>query len=453
MELLNRGGLGWVILGLLGPHLPAGGQAPQPPAAVLEARSRVLKVSASPAVAGLRTFVGSGVVVAPGWVATNAHVVMDGDAIHLEQEGKTWQARLRNLDPLRDLALLEVPGLPVPQAPFAEGSPAAGDAVYSWSFPGGHGPALTMGALGNTWAFRGHRMLQAELEVARGSSGGGLFNADGQLLGLTTFVLDSSPHSVFAVPVQWIRDLMAEPPSRAASGAPRAILLQGFLEQMSQDPENQDRWTHFTEAWARRAPKDPEAWSAYAQALQASLARARSTGAPAERVTSTEITVREALEKALTLDRNRAVDWHNLGVSLDAENQFAEAARAFRESLRLRPGYGPTWSALGSTLFNARDLQGAREALQSATALSPDDAVAWSLLGFTERELKLWAPATAHFRVALGLAPFRAGWWQACGECAVLGKDPATLAWVLARLQPLDPTAAKELERRARMRR
>jgi len=421
--------------------------APTAPARVQEAHARVLRVSVPHPEAGLRSTVGSAVVVGPGLVATNAHVVMDGTVIRVEQDGQSWEAHLRNLDPLRDLALLEVPRLPLPPAPLAEAAPVEGEVVYSWSYPGGHGPALTSGAFGSTWAYRGHWMLQAELEVARGSSGGGLFDGEGQLLGLTTFVLDSSPHSVFAVPARWIREMMTEPPSPMRPGGSRTLLLQGFLAQMSQAPENQQRWLKFTEAWARKAPQDPEAWSAHAQALQASLGMARTWEATPGSAIPSEGAVRESLERALALDRTRAVDWHNLGVSLDAENKFAEAAQAFRESLRLRPEHGPSWSGLGCTLFNARDYRGAQEALQRATELTPDDASSWALMAFSERDLKQWVPATAHFKVALGLSPFRAGWWQAYGECAARCQDKEAFTRALERLRLLDPSAAKGLER------
>jgi S1-C subfamily serine protease len=410
-------------------------------APLIQAQGQVVKVFAALAPESPRRQVGSGVLVAPGLVATNAHVVLGGTWIGLEQRGRGWTARLCALDLSRDLALLEVPDLPLPPARFAEAPPAGGERVYSWSYPGGEGPFITTGTVGDTWVYGTHRMLQAELKVAHGSSGGGLFNAQGQLVGLTTFVLDSSPHSVFAVPVDWIRDLVAAPNSLLGSGGSRASLLQGFLEQMSRSPENRDRWLRFTEAWARQAPGDPEAWSAHAQAL---LVMGQASG-PAGEGESRGGEARAALEKALAMDRNRAVDWHNLGVSLDGENRFPEATTAFREALRLRPDHGPTWRALGCTRFNAGDHQGAREALLKSTQLVPDDAVAWSLLAHAERKLKLWAEAQAHCQIALRYAPFRAAWWQLLAECAWQARDRETSDRALARLQVLDPPAARDL--------
>ncbi|HJW34150.1 MAG TPA: trypsin-like peptidase domain-containing protein [Holophagaceae bacterium] len=443
--LFQKGVAAVVALAFAGPA-SAFAQAPPQPPAVMGARASVLRVVVRLSSSAFKLIEGSGVVIAQGLVATNAHVVMDDGAIQVDQNGQAWLARVRNLDAIRDIALLEVPGLPLAPAVLADAAPAEGERVFSWSYPGGKGPNLTSGALAGTWAYGGGRMLQAELDAARGSSGGGLFDGQGQLLGLTTFVLDSSPHSVFAVPAAWLRELAAASASPRQQGGSRAFLLQGFLERMSQDPDNQMRWQRFTAAWVRQAPQDPEAWSARAQALQGALEANRSAGvAPGDIQARLEGEVREALGKALALDATRAIDWHNLGASLDAENRFAEAEAAFREALRLRPGYASAWLGLGITRFNARDFKGAREALKQATTQAPDHAAAWCNLAFAERQLNLWPEAMAHFRIALGLSPFRASWWQAYGECAARSRDKVALALALERLQGLDPKAAREL--------
>ncbi len=419
-------------------------EAPSAPAPVLQARSCVLKVVAPLALNPLRNQVGSGVLVAQGLVATSAHVVVGSEAVRVEQEGQAWPARLRALDLHRDIALLEVEGrLPAPALP-APSDPWEGERVFSWSFPGGQGPSLTMGALGFTWAYEGHWMLQAELQVARGSSGGGLFNAEGRLLGLTTFVLDSSPHSVFVVPVAWVLDLARRPEVRVEGEAHRKTLLEGFLETLGRDPENAVRWHRFTEAWVKQAPGDAEAWSAHARALMALASVQGAGGATGERL---EREARIALERALAADRRRAVDWHNLGVSLDREDRYLEAAAAFRESLALREDHGPTWAALGSTLFNARDFQGACVAAQQAVQRTPDEPAAWSLLAYTERALKRWSEARDHARVALRYAPHRADWWLLLGECAQRAQDGPAVEEALGRLRDLDPAAARELSR------
>jgi S1-C subfamily serine protease len=59
---------------------------------------------------------GSGWVVAPERVVTNAHVVAGTSSEHvrIQGEGRSYDARVVVFDPKRDLAVLSVPGLPAP---------------------------------------------------------------------------------------------------------------------------------------------------------------------------------------------------------------------------------------------------------------------------------------------------------------------------------------------------
>jgi hypothetical protein len=75
---------------------------------------------------------GSGAVLAPGLVVTNAHVVAGGDDIVVERhpDGTQVDAELVAFDPQRDVAVLSVPGLDRPALPLGdaeEGDVGAGE--------------------------------------------------------------------------------------------------------------------------------------------------------------------------------------------------------------------------------------------------------------------------------------------------------------------------------------
>lgn len=61
---------------------------------------------------------GSGWVVAPERVVTNAHVVAgtDAESVQIQGVGRSYDARVVVFDPERDLAVLSVPGLPAPSS-------------------------------------------------------------------------------------------------------------------------------------------------------------------------------------------------------------------------------------------------------------------------------------------------------------------------------------------------
>ena len=57
---------------------------------------------------------GTGWVLSPGLIVTNAHVVAGADEVRVQGGDETLRARVVVFDPRRDLAVLSVPGLPLP---------------------------------------------------------------------------------------------------------------------------------------------------------------------------------------------------------------------------------------------------------------------------------------------------------------------------------------------------
>lgn len=163
---------------------------------------------------GLLLGQGSAVVVAPGQLVTNCHVLAKARRVQLRHEGRAdaVPARLVLWDVQRDLCQLEAQGLPAPAVALA---PKLGAAVGQPAYAIGHpkGLDLTMSA-GLVSSFRHNAagqlvLLQTSAAISGGSSGGGLFNEQGELLGLTTIasVSGDAQNLNFAIPADWIRDL------------------------------------------------------------------------------------------------------------------------------------------------------------------------------------------------------------------------------------------------------
>jgi serine protease Do len=143
---------------------------------------------------------GSGVVVsASGEILTNHHVIAEVCSplephltVRLAQGGEL-PASLVATDPIGDLALIQLdPGFPplVP-ARLASAVPAVGEPVYAVGNPFALGdlddrPALSRGVLSTGRVVRGTYAdcLQHDAPVNPGNSGGPLFTAGGELLGI-----------------------------------------------------------------------------------------------------------------------------------------------------------------------------------------------------------------------------------------------------------------------------
>ena len=169
---------------------------------------------------------GSGVVVGGNEVATNCHVVAGAADIAVRQAAdahgrETWrmEARLVARDEARDLCILSVAELADPPAatPVRLGSARAlsvGEEVYAVGAPQGLTLSLSRGIVSQLRGDRGKRaapIVQTDAAVSPGSSGGGLFNEEGELVGITTFkhAGAASEGLSFATLVEWVRELVA----------------------------------------------------------------------------------------------------------------------------------------------------------------------------------------------------------------------------------------------------
>lgn len=406
--------------------LPPAIQAPAP------APASVVKVVARLGGATGQAHMGSGVVVAPGVVATNAHVTARGARVEILAGGHTWPARLRRLDASRDLALLEVPGLDLAPAPLADALPEEGAAIAAWGFPKGIGPRSSPGRIALVWSFLGSPLLQAEVDAAPGSSGGGLFDAQGRLVGLTTFILSHHPRAAFAVPVEWIRALLEANPVPTDFAQDEVRLLREFLARMMAEPGNLPGWLRLTERWTKEAPEDPEAWAARGLALQLDLAE-RDFHDPKERLAAASATER-ALNRALELDPAPARTWRALGQVLDLQGRYGESEVAYQEALRRDPQDGLAWEGLATAQLNLKQLEAALASLGKATVLTPDSARAWALRAHTEQELRRPSEAQDHYRIAAALLPIRGSWQLAWGLAALKNGDRAAAQAALDQL-------------------
>jgi serine protease Do len=152
-----------------------------------------------PAVVGLGRGwgVGSGTVIAPGKVLTNAHDLRAarGEITVTFDDGRQETGRLAGADADLDIAVLEVDTGDITAIDWPEewSDPSLGEAVLAFGNPGGRGLRVTPGFISSTArSFRGPRgrrvtgALEHTAPLPRGSSGGPLIDPDGRLLGINS---------------------------------------------------------------------------------------------------------------------------------------------------------------------------------------------------------------------------------------------------------------------------
>ena len=153
------------------------------------------------------------------FIVTNAHVVSEGFAVRVKQGGKSWQAEIRQIDPRLDLCLLKVEGLNAPSTPMRVSDDIAiGEHVYTIGAPDGLELTLSDGLISGFLHRDGQKVIQTTAPISHGSSGGGLFDFEGRLIGITTFFLSDSQNLNFAIPTESVDDLWSETLSQTVEG-------------------------------------------------------------------------------------------------------------------------------------------------------------------------------------------------------------------------------------------
>lgn len=183
-----------VIVDALAPQSPPPApSAPPDSAAIAAAANSVVKITGNAYQCGQNQS-GSGFVVSPGRIVTNAHVVAGvGEPIVEPRSGGAFQGRVVYFDPARDLAVIAVKGLPTKPLALG-GNLAAGDSAVFDGYPLGgpfqSGPATVQSV--PTVEMRdiyGNNPAPIELYylsamVQEGNSGGPLLNPAGQVAGV-----------------------------------------------------------------------------------------------------------------------------------------------------------------------------------------------------------------------------------------------------------------------------
>ena len=151
---------------------------------------------------------GSGVFVDEDLLVTNCHVIARGKVFQVGHMQKRSPGRLMAYDADQDLCVLNVQRLDVTPARIGDAKTVrVGQRVYAIGTPEGFELTLSEGLISGLREAAGGRYIQTTAPMSEGSSGGGLFDSEGRLIGITAFVFSAGQNLNFAAPVDWAVDL------------------------------------------------------------------------------------------------------------------------------------------------------------------------------------------------------------------------------------------------------
>jgi len=196
---------------------------PDGDAALLDAYSEaVVSVvdAVGPAVVGVRTRraggrrgegAGSGVILASdGYILTNSHVVHGAGELEVSlTDGRRLPASLTGEDPASDLAVIRAGGQGLPSARFGESARLrAGKLVIAIGNPFGFQSTVSAGvvsALGRSLRSTTGRLIdnviQTDVALNPGNSGGPLVDSRGLVIGINTAIFAMAQGISFAIPI------------------------------------------------------------------------------------------------------------------------------------------------------------------------------------------------------------------------------------------------------------
>jgi S1-C subfamily serine protease len=162
-----------------------------------------------------RALEGSGFVVAPQRVMTNAHVVAGTDVVAVETTEGRYAARVVYFNPEVDIAVLAVPRLEAPPLQLASQAAQAGDSAIVLGYPLDGPYKATPARVRSRITLRGPDIYEANTvqrdvftvraQIHSGNSGGPMIDPSGQVIGLVFGAAVEDPDTGFTLTADQVR--------------------------------------------------------------------------------------------------------------------------------------------------------------------------------------------------------------------------------------------------------
>ena len=166
--------------------------------------------------------VGSGVVVAKNYIVTNCHVIANSQGIHVTKYGISYSPDSLIADWKSDLCILKFKFLELKPVTMTNTEDVEYETdVFTKSYGGNAArPGSSFGTIKAKFDYDGYQIIQSSASFSLGASGGGIFNYQGELLGITTFKTPGRSAFYYSMPVEIIKEMLANGKEVSITTAP-----------------------------------------------------------------------------------------------------------------------------------------------------------------------------------------------------------------------------------------
>ncbi|WP_066382313.1 MULTISPECIES: HhoA/HhoB/HtrA family serine endopeptidase [unclassified Anabaena] len=164
---------------------------------------------------------GSGFIISSsGQILTNAHVVDGADKVTVTlKDGRTFDGKVLGEDPVTDVAVIEIDANNLPTISLGNSETLQpGEAVIAIGNPLGLNNTVTSGILSATGRSSSDigasdkrvDYIQTDAAINPGNSGGPLLNANAQVIGMNTAIIQGAQGLGFAIPINTVQKIAQE---------------------------------------------------------------------------------------------------------------------------------------------------------------------------------------------------------------------------------------------------
>lgn len=390
---------------------------------------------------------GSGFFVkSDGVFITNFHVIEGASSAIVKLiDGRVFDdISLIDFNSEWDIAVLKAKGSGFPTVRLGNSdSVQTGQRIFVIGNPEGLQNTVSDGLISSVRKLEtGEYVFQMSAPISGGSSGGPVYNMEGEVIGISTSMLETGQNLNFAIPIKYVHPLVEKITQKDLATVKKEFDKKTIDEYLKKQKTSKELEPEETIS--------EEASSYYKKAIEkATGPEAPAPGAPApapEKPAEGFIPLlgtanQEAIElfkKAIKADPYYHAAHYVLGLSYLQTNQLELAEKELITANSIKPLFSDGHSDLGEVYYKLGKLSNAISEYKRALELEPDKPYTNLVLGKAFREKKEYETAINHFKRANEL--IESGYPQAQFEMAMTYSEMKQFVKALDTLRQIDNT-------------
>lgn len=283
---------------------------------------------------------GSGVVVGKNKIITNCHIFRKTKQPWISRGEDSYDIASVQADRYHDLCLVTAHSIPFKPAVIGKNDGIKrGQEVLSIGHSNGvPAPITSAGVIKTTYNYDGGSVIRSTAKFLMGASGSGIFDLQGNLLGINTFKTPGRPAYFYSLPIEWLANLEKLPVETKFP-----IVGKTFWEE---DDNNKPFFMQIA------IPELNSDWPKLAQVA----------------------------EKWIAIDPKNTDAWYELGVANENLSKNDEAKKAYQQSVALDPTNTDSLMRLGVIAQSAGDKETVRNINLAISNISKEIAEEFNLL-------------------------------------------------------------------------